>query len=207
VNRRLALVSLVIITALFGGAMAARESLNPWWSNVAAASVAIGLSIVSLRSRLGELLVFRPRPLLSALACGAVLVVATHIVFAGMVELLPALGARVTELYSEINRTAVGPVATPLLIVLVVIGEELTWRGLAWDLADRRLGGHRRLLVATVGLYAIPQVIGASLILVTAAVVMGVFFGLARLFTGRLTEAIALHAVWSVSVFYAVPLV
>ena len=198
---------LVAVTALFGGAMALRTAINPWWSNSAVALVALGLGAAVLRSRWRDLLAVRGPHLLLAVTAGLALVAATHVAFDLVSTLFPALGERVGGLYAEINQTSLGPVVTPILITAVVVAEEVTWRGVAFELARTRWRSDRIALLLSVAAYAVPQVIGGSVILVAAAAILGTFFGLARVLTGRLTEAIAVHAVWSLCVFHAVPLV
>ena len=112
----------------------------------------------------------------------------------------------VTGLYFHISQTAPPTALLVLFIVLIVIAEELVWRGVAFVL----LGDHRsraQLIVISTVLYALPQLIGGSWVLVCAALSLGTLLGLQRARSGRLTEAMITHAVWSVAIFGLVPLV
>jgi len=59
----------------------------------------------------------------------------------------------------------------------------------------------------SVALYVLPQLAGGVPLLIVAATLLGALFAAQRLVSGRLTDALLTHAVWSVAVFVVVPLV
>lgn len=194
----------VACTAAFGIALATRDVLNPWITNAGVAAAALALSAWMLGRRLRALLAFRLPSVFVAAGTGALLVAATHAGYLAMTALFPALEAVVAELYLDIESRPAGG-ATALVIALIVAAEEILWRGVAVEVLERyltRLG----TFAAVVVLYAMPQVIGGSWLLVATALALGALFTAQRLHTGRLTEPLITHTVWSVSIFFALPL-
>lgn len=204
-RQRWGVVAIALGTIMFGAAIAYRDVVSPWLTNLAAAMVAIALASFALRGQARKLLAFRPRSTAVAVGLGLLMVAATHASFRVAVGLLPGLEDRVADLYSDIRTTTLGVAITIPLIMAVVFSEELLWRGVAIELCRRRLSRPSAALVA-VGLYAAPQLIGGSWILVAAAVVVGGVLTAQRLITKRLTEPIITHAIWSLSIFSLAPL-
>jgi uncharacterized protein len=58
----------------------------------------------------------------------------------------------------------------------------------------------------SVVLYMLPQLAGGVVLLMVAAAVLGTVFAAQRLRTGRLTEPLLTHAVWSIAIFVVMPL-
>jgi membrane protease YdiL (CAAX protease family) len=202
---RLELGVTIIGIALFGAALATRDSLNPWWSNAGAGVLTIAMCLVALRRRLGELLQVRLLALLIAAGTGVALVVLTHGVYAVAVDLIPALEPRVAELYADIERSAPRQMVVVALILVIVVAEELLFRGVALALARRRFGVVAAGAMAT-GAYAVPQLIAGAWILLLTALVMGAVFTTLRLVAKGLVVPTATHAVWSACIFSLFPL-
>ncbi len=205
-NTPASFVSLVIVTILFGLAIATRHTYNPWLSNLLAGVVGISLSIVLLRGSLRDLLALRRDSALLAAGLGLAMVAATHAGYQAAIWLIPDLRPLVETLYIDIEQTS-PPLAIKMsLIAFIVAAEELVWRGLAVALLPKAFSGMRVVLITTV-LYALPQLIGGSWILLCAAVAVGTVFGIQRAYYGRITEALITHGIWSVAVFSVIPLV
>ena len=200
-----ALVALVIGTVLFGAAIAFRDVFDPWWGNAAAAAVALLLSIAALRGRLRALLALRLGPTLVAVLLGVLMVIGTHAIFALVTRFFPELGSRVGELYGEIRETSPGLGLKVLLIIAIAATEEILWRGVAYEWCRNRWSTGPAAL-ATVILYALPQLIGGSWVLIAAAVAAGAVFTAERIWSDRLGSPIVTHAIWSVSIFALFPL-
>lgn len=203
---RWAVLVVILGTALFGAAMAGRHAVDPWLTNAAAATITILLSAAVLRRGLGRLLAFRTRTALLAAALGALMVAGTHLSFQGAVHMLPNLAAEVERLYRDISAATLGLAMRLLLVVLIVAAEEFLWRGVVVELCHSRLSRTGTVLVATI-LYALPQLIGGSWVLVAAATAAGTVFTLQRVLTGRVTDPLITHTLWSVAVFEFLPLV
>ncbi len=197
-----AVVAVGVSTAGFAIALALREVIDPWLSTAASALVGILLSAWALGPRLRSLLAITGRGLAVAAAIGIGLVVATHAAYRVTDSVWPTVTDHVRVLYATI---AVGHARLPLvgLTLVVVIAEELIWRGAALELFPAK---RARFAVATVMLYALPQALAAAWLLVAAALGVGSLFLVQRMITGRLTDSIVTHAVWSIAIFVVVPL-
>lgn len=201
---RSALLILVLGTVLFGGAMATRTQINPWWTTTGAAVVVLLASWSVWKEQLRSF-EFRTKTVGSAVALGVAMVAGTHLCFELATEVFPGLDQSVAALYGEITPRAPAQALTVMLIVIVAIAEEVVWRGLAVELCQGRLG---RLAAGTVAvsLYTIPQLVGGSWVLIAAAVAVGSILTAERLQTGGIAAPIVTHAIWSASIFSVLPL-
>lgn len=193
-------IAIVLSTIAFATALALRTRSDPFLTTAAAAILGIALSSWALgRVRLAKLFAISPRGALIAIALGVVLVAVTHLAYH---VVSPMLGHEIRGLYASIDNN----IASPVLVAItagVVVAEELIWRGAALEL----LAPHRRPAagVLAVALYAVPQ-LTSNWILLLAAIGLGSLFTAQRLVTGRLTDPLLTHAVWSVSIFVIAPL-
>ena len=204
-RQRLAALVAVVGIGMFGAAISARGQLNPWWTNAGVAVLVLIASASVLRRRLASQLKVRWRLLLWAVLLGAAMVAATHLCFGLVTRLIPGLEQTVVSLYGEIGVQSPGPIASVLLILVVVLAEEALWRGLAVELFVARLGQLRTGIVVVL-LYAVPQLIGGDWVLLAAALGAGTVFTVQRLVTGSLMAPIATHAIWSACIFSLIPL-
>ncbi|MCX5742926.1 MAG: type II CAAX endopeptidase family protein [Proteobacteria bacterium] len=197
-------ITLVVTTLGFAVALALRARVDPWQSTAVAAIVGIALAVWTLGARLRPLFAIPPRAAVGAIGLGLGLVVATHLAFRGVVAASPSLAAAVRALYVSVA-VETSPILLFLLTTIVVIGEELVWRGVA---IEQFAAGRSRFAVAaiSVALYVLPQLAGGVPLLILAATGLGGLFAAQRLRTGRLADALLTHAVWSLSVFVVVPL-
>lgn len=199
-----AAVAVAVTTAGFAVSLALRDRLDPWISTAAVGVVGIGLATWTLGPRIRELLASSWRTAAAAAGLGILLVVATHAVYRGVASLSPQLADEVRTLYGSIT-AGYGRLPLVGLTLVVVLAEELVWRGVAIELiaADRRvLAG-----ATSVVLYALPQALAGAWLLVLAAVGLGALFAAQRLVTGRITDGFITHAVWSLAIFVVFPLV
>jgi len=204
-HERWAILTVVAGTALFGGAMALRHIVDPWWTNAVAAIVTLVLSLACLRDQVRPLLAFRRSAALLAVGLGLVLVLVTHGGFRLAIGMLADLEQNVARLYRDISGATLGVAVRVTLTVLIVAAEELLWRGVAVELCQARLS-RVGTAAASTALYALPQLIGGSLVLVVVAAAVGTVFTLQRIVTGRVMDPMITHAIWSVSVFSLTPL-
>jgi membrane protease YdiL (CAAX protease family) len=196
------IITLAVSTIGFAAALVLRNQLDPWRTTALAALVGSLLSAWTLGPRLRGLLAVTSRGLLSAVAFGVALVAATHAGFALVRLAAPAFATTISGLYLSIDVGA-SRLALAALTTLIVIGEELVWRGVAVDLAN-----HRAKLTTgaiSVALYALPQLPGHVTVLIIAATGLGAVLAAQRLRTGRLTDSIVTHAIWSIAVFVVFP--
>ena len=201
-HRARGIITLVVSTIGFAAALASRDRLDPWRTTAVAALVGILLSAWTLGPRLRGLFAVTTRGLFTAVALGVALVAATHAGFAVVRAAAPAFATTIGGLYLSIDVGA-SRLALAALTTLIVLGEELVWRGVAVELANRR--AKLAAGAISVALYVLPQLPGHVPVLIAAATGLGVVFTAQRLRTGRLTESLVTHAIWSVAVFVVLP--
>jgi membrane protease YdiL (CAAX protease family) len=199
------LLTLVVATSLFGVALLTRDRFNPWLTNLFVGLISLSLCLAVLHDHLHRLLVFSARSALMAAAIGVCMVVITHLGYEMVSLHFPAIEAAVELLYLEIAPTAPSVPQTVALIILVVAAEELVWRGVAFELLRGRVSSIALIVVGAL-LYTLPQLLGGSLLLMGAGLALGLALGLQRMLTGRVTDGVITHAIWSVSIFCLVPL-
>lgn len=204
-GRTQTLVFLTVVTILFGVAIATRHDYNPWISNLIAGGVGLSLSLLVLRRDLRRLLVVHWKSACIAVTVGLGMVLATHVGYRLATWLVPELRAIVEALYVDVEQTSPALSIRVGLIVFIVVAEEFVWRGLALTLLPSDVPTVRTVLIGT-ALYALPQVIGGSWLLLCAALAVGCIFAIQREVYGRLTESLISHGIWSVAVFGVVPL-
>ncbi|MBA2542450.1 MAG: CPBP family intramembrane metalloprotease [Deltaproteobacteria bacterium] len=200
-----AVVAVAVATASFAITLSLRDSLDPWLTTAMAGAVAIALSSWALRTKLRMLFATTPRGLLAAIGLGIVLVAATHATYRCVAALSAAVADEVCTLYASTStRSARGALAA--LTVLVVLAEELVWRGAAVAAVGDR-GSRVRTGATITCLYAVPQALAGAWLLALVALGIGAIFATQRMITGRITDSFITHAIWSVAIFVVVPLV
>jgi membrane protease YdiL (CAAX protease family) len=198
------LIAVAVATVGFAVPLMLRDRLDPWRALAAVAVAAIGLSLWALGPRARRLFAIDARGVVVALALGVVLVVVTHGAFQLAARVSPSFAASVRELYASVEVGA-SPLVLLGLTIIVVIGEELVWRGVVVDLVGT--GRSRAVVGATsVIAYVLPQLAAATPVLVVAAAMLGTVFVAQRLRTGRVIDPLLSHGVWSGSLFIVVPL-
>ncbi|MFN0250622.1 MAG: NAD(P)H-binding protein [Kofleriaceae bacterium] len=198
-------IALVVATLAFSTALALRHHVDPWRSTAIAALASSAIALWALGAHARALVRTTVWNAAGAIALGGLLVAATHGTYRLASSLSPPLAAHVRDLYASIDVGA-PPLALALLTTIVVLGEELIWRGVAFEIlgpATPKLA----LCAISVGLYVAPQLVGGEAVLVIAAALLGSIFAAQRVVTGRLVDPFLTHLVWSVSVFVVVPLV
>ena len=118
--------------------------------------------------------------------------------------LLPGAVGGIASLYDLKGCASTARVA--LLLGLVIgPGEELVWRGVIQRAFTARLGAVGGLLAAT-GLYAVVHLSSGNPMLILAAVVCGLFWGLLYQRTGSIALVVISHTAWDLVVFLTLPL-
>lgn len=204
-SQRSAVVLLVVGTLLFGVAIALRNSLNPWFTNAALGVLVAAACALLLRPRLSQLLSLRARAIAGAIALAIFMVAATHLGYYLASHLWPALAIEVEGLYANIGPQAPPQAITVGLIALVVVAEELLWRGVAIEICEQRFRPITTVVLCTV-LYTIPQLIGGEWVLILAAISAGGVFSAQRVLTKELTGPLLTHIIWSACIFSLLPL-
>lgn len=89
-----------------------------------------------------------------------------------------------------------------VLTALIAIGEELFFRGALWA----AVGGRQALLVTTL-VYALTTIPSGVPLMVLAAALVGLVAGVHRRVTGGVLGPIIIHLIWSLGLFFLLPLV
>lgn len=168
---------------------------------------AFSLAIVSLildRKNTGGIYAFKPAHIPVGLVAAAVLygmfwlghVVSTHI--------LPFAASQVDSIYNlrtGQNRWLIA------MLLLFIIGpaEEIFWRGFVQKRLSKMYGPLIGFIVAA-AVYMLVHVWSFNLMLIAAAGLCGVFWGLLFALTGNLWPCIISHAVWDVIIFILLPI-
>lgn len=103
-------------------------------------------------------------------------------------------------------KEGISPVLLSLLLLLLIgPAEEIFWRGFVQERISGSLGADRGFLITT-ALYAAVHIASCNFMLVMAALVAGVVWGLGyRFFPERFTALVVSHALWDAAVFVWMP--
>lgn len=186
----------------WAAAAAAARVVGIW---LAIGPVAVVLAALWLWSRRGEPAdagAWR-RDVAWGVPAGLGMVLGTRLLYGPALALLPWLRGDVAALYAAFDGPgrAVASVAMPV----VVICEELVWRGAVFAALPARLGPGARVALATL-LYAAAHAPIGSPGLVMAALGAGLCWTALRAWTGRVGPAIVAHLAWDAAVLLAFPL-
>jgi hypothetical protein len=174
------------------------------WSAVGGAAIALGILVLVLeRPENGKRLRMGLKELLAGLLSGGLMVGATYALYPVVRHLVPAVVPQAVDLYVTFGGSR-GP-ATVALLALVVLGEELVWRGAVQDGLTARLGPGAGVLATTVlyGLAVLP--VGLPL-LVGIALGCGLYWGVLRVVSRSLTPCLISHLLWNLVVLVIHPI-
>jgi membrane protease YdiL (CAAX protease family) len=138
----------------------------------------------------------RSRPVAEPVALGLALAGA-FVVGALLVRQVPGLADQVRDVLAHAQEGS-GPLVL-LSTVAVGISEELFFRGAAYAAIPRHP------VPVTTALYVLATVVTGNVMLIFAALVLGVVVGLQRRASGGVMAPILTHVTWSVAMLYALP--
>jgi membrane protease YdiL (CAAX protease family) len=174
------------------------------WQSLGSVAVLAGALLLAVD---GAALWPRLRPtaaqLLVGAVAGAVMAGLTHALYGPATRLVPAVLPATARLYAAFR--SLSPPASALVLLPVVTGEELVWRGLVHATLARRLGP-LATVVAGALVYALAHGPVGSLLLVVTALACGLVWGGLRAATGGLVASLVSHLVWDATVLLAFPL-
>lgn len=134
------------------------------------------------------------------LGVGAVTLAGTYLLWPVLRGLYPPMVDDVRQLYASIPVT---PVTLPV-VVLVVVAEELLWRGCL--VTGERSTLHLRAIVLVTLLYAGAQAGSGLPLLGAAGLLLGGVWAAEAIWTGSLLAPLVSHAIWTLAVFWVAPL-
>jgi len=119
-------------------------------------------------------------------------------------KIFPFAASGIASIYGL--RSGAGPFRVALLLGLLIgPGEEIVWRGFFQEHLGRK-AGRTVAFVLTASAYALVHAGSGNVMLVLAAAVCGVFWGMTyRLFRSPLVNIVS-HAAWAVAIFIVRPL-
>jgi uncharacterized protein len=138
----------------------------------------------------------RPRPVVEPVLLGLALA-ATFVVGALVVREVPGLADQVRDVLQHARKGS-GPLVL-LSTVAVGISEELFFRGAVYAAIPRHP------VPVTTALYVLATVVTGNVMLIFAALVLGIVVGLQRRASGGVMAPVLTHVTWSVVMLYALP--
>jgi membrane protease YdiL (CAAX protease family) len=135
-------------------------------------------------------------------ALGVAMTLATYPVFRLATALFPSLEPSVESLYAAASTHS--PAVALAWTVLIIIAEEVLWRGLVLDVLDERLPRNASSALS-VASYALAQLGSGSLIVLLLALVCGAIWTWQRRATGSIVPPLIAHLIWSPTVILLWP--
>ena len=175
-----------------------------FWMKLSASALVLALlglgSVLNARGRLFQVTV-------RAIVVGVLSAVLLYVIFwAGKelsVALFPFASREIGNVY--VTKTQLSPVAIGLLLFFIMgPAEEIYWRGFVQESLNGRLGKTGGLLL-TSGIYALVHIVAFNFMLLVAAAVCGLFWGLLFLREKNLVTVMLSHSLWDVMTFVLFP--
>lgn len=177
---------------------------NIWHAVAVNHAIMLPLALWSLGERRREWLRTNARLLILGLATGGALVLATMATLVAARWFDPQLYAWALEPMAMKDKIAPA-LGLALLILPIIPGEEIVWRGAVMlPLADR-WGKAAGVAVAAL-MFAAAHLTLGSVPLLLAAIALGAFWGIITLWTRSLVPALVCHLIWDVMLLYVVKL-
>jgi len=140
---------------------------------------------------------------------GVVTLALTHVIAPPVLHAIPAWSVEFAALYGgEVAGTPLPLALTLALTCVVIVGEEVVWRGLALSALRQRMPEGLAIGASAV-LYAACQLGFRRTLPAAAALVLGLVWGWLRVIAwrgGGLTAPIVAHAIWTLGVLWWWPL-
>jgi membrane protease YdiL (CAAX protease family) len=150
----------------------------------------------------GKWLAVTPRAVFVGVATGVAMTLATYPMFRFAAELVPGLDVTVESLYAAARARDLSHALA--WTALIIVAEEVLWRGLVLDVLDERVP--RSLASAlSIASYALAQLGSGSLIVLLLALVCGTIWTVQRRVTGSIVAPLITHLIWSPAVILLWP--
>ncbi len=191
---------LAFLSWLVGATMARWVGL---WIGIGSVAILLATVVLMTAGRVAVLPLLRPAPLplLLGTLAGLVMVVVTHFAFPLAVLWLPLIAPSTATLYGAFGT------ATPFklaVMILVILGEEIVWRGLVQGVLGQKFGVRAAVFLAALA-YAVGHAPVGSPLLVMVALCCGLFWGALRAITKSLVPSVVSHILWDLAVLVWVP--
>lgn len=183
---------------------------SPWtagwvnfWTGMAAFSGTLALVALAVSSQRRKLFAFTPAHLWIGALSAALLYLVFFFGHKLSVWVLPGAQSEISRIYLTRAQLPAWQIAL-LLAFLIAPAEEIFWRGFVQETLARRFGSWAGYAAATAA-YAMVHVYAFNLMLFTAALVCGAFWGYLYQRQGSLWPVIISHAIWDVTIFVLLP--
>lgn len=130
---------------------------------------------------------------------GLVMAAATALLYGPVTRSSPTLSTEIVLLYEVFRST--GIIGALLLMPVVLICEELVWRGAVHDAVSRRYPPLTAVAIGT-ALYTLAHVPYGSPVIILAAAGAGSCWASLRSYSDSLPAVVAAHAVWNYGVLF-----
>jgi membrane protease YdiL (CAAX protease family) len=173
------------------------------WQAIGGAAVVLGVAVLLLDQGLRTLLRPNLGGLLTGLATGGMMTIATYVLYPVVASRLPSIPSETALLYAAFR--APSRLLASLALGPVILGEGLVWRGIVQSALVRRLGPWAGVSAAAVA-YALALVPLGSPVMVAVALLCGFVWGTLRLRTASLFPTLVAHLLWDGVVLFWLPL-
>ena len=174
------------------------------WPAIGSVALILGALVIRLeRAECQQLLRPNWRDIALGIIVGAVMTLATHMMYPVVVGVVPQVSADTAHLYAAFRTPSLW--VTTLCLGPVILGEELVWRGLVQTKLTRRFGTIKGVWLAA-AIYTMVQIPVGSPVLLLTAFACGLMWGALRARTGSLVPVLVAHILWDVVILLWVPL-
>lgn len=202
-RRRDPLSKLALASVLLWMVAAACTHLVGIWTALGVIAVVLGATAWARDPQARPSLQPSAGRLLLGVAAGGVMIVATYLLYPVFTRVAPFLAQDTAALYAAFR--AAPPVLATLLLLPVILGEELVWRGVVQRALTERWGAWLGCVSAAL-LYALAHAPLGSPVLAMAALLCGFAWGALRLASRTLVPALVAHILWDLFVLLFLPL-
>lgn len=193
-------------------AFTAAWAIGAWQAQTLGIWPAVGTTAVVLAiigfwlegRRLVERLRLEPQALVVGLAVGVLMTIGTYVVYPVAEALVPGMREEVVRLYAAFSGPGIGVVL--LILPVVILSEEIVWRGVVYDVLASRFSWPVVILLGSL-IYALAHAPIGALALTFACVCVGICWNAVRWWTDSLAAATVAHVLWDVVVLVVWPLV
>jgi uncharacterized protein len=175
-----------------------------FWVALGTTTVVLGVASLTIDRSLGrQLRRGRPRDAVMGLALGAAMAAIAWALYPLAVGALPWIARDTNGLYRSFAALTLAQAATAL--PLIVLGEELFWRGLFHDGLLGRLHPGAAVFLAAAA-HALANLPTGSPVLMTTAFACGLCWSALRVATGGLLAPLVAHLGWNALVLFVFPI-
>lgn len=196
--------TLAVISVVAWVTAAAMSQFVGMWSAVGGAAIVLGLAILFFgRPSTTALMRVTPQFFVLGIIAGVAMTAVTHLLYPVFASIFPLIVTDTASLYAAFHAPSLAVVSVVLLPI--IIGEELVWRGVVQASLVERLGVWRGVILAA-AVYAFVHVPLGAPVLVAAAFGCGIAWGTLRAVTQSLVPTLIAHILWDLLVLLWWPL-